>query len=94
MTSSPLDNLPMFASDSEIAVAIVGKKAAADWLRSRFPALEKTPGFPKVDPLHGGRPVPLVKLFYDNYLRVPESGKGLPDGEENEGAWTRSRRKA
>ena len=91
---SPFDSLPMFASDHDLAVAIVGKKAAAEWLKARFPAVEKAPGFPKVDPLHGGRPVPLVKLFYDNYLNVPKSGKGLPDGEENEGAWRKSRQKA
>jgi len=94
MAASPLDNLPMFASDQDIAVAIVGRKAAADWLKSRFPAIEKTPGFPKIDPFHGGRPVPLVKLFYDNYLKVPKAGSGLPDGEENEGAWKKSRQKA
>lgn len=92
--SSPFDNLPMFASDQDIAVAIVGKKAAGEWLKTRFPAIEKAPGFPKVDPLHGGRPVPLVKLFYDTYLQVPRSGRGMPDGEENEGAWKRSRQKA
>ena len=91
---TPLDTLPMFASDHAIAVAIVGKKAASDWLKNRFPAIEKAPGFPKVDPLHGGRPVPLVKLFYDTYLQVPRSGRGLPDGEENEGAWKRPRQKA
>ncbi len=91
---SPFDHLPMFASDHEIAIAIVGKKAATDWLRKGFPAIEKVPGFPAIDQFHGGRPVPLVKLFYDNYLKVPKTGKGLPDGEENEGVWTRSRQKA
>lgn len=91
---STLDSLPMFASDQEIAVALVGKKEASQWLKSRFPAIEKIPGFPKVDPAHGGRPVPLVKIFYENYLHVPKSGQGLPDGEEDESAWKRSKRKA
>jgi hypothetical protein len=94
MMPSPLDALPVFASDFDIAVALVGKKAAPDWIRSRLPAIEKVPGFPKVDALHGGRPVPLVKLFYENYLRLPASGSGLPDGDEDEGAWKRPRRKA
>lgn len=96
MTSdySPFKNLRMFASDHDIAIALVGKKATKDWLRNRFPAIEKAPGFSKVNPMHGGRPVPLVKLFYDTYLKVPASGRGMPDGEENEDAWKRSRRKA
>lgn len=91
--TGPLDRLPMFASDREIAVAIVGRKAAADFL-ARLPTLEKMPGFPKVDPVHGGRAVPLVRLFYRQYLRLPDDMKGLPDGEEDEAAWKRSRRRA
>ena len=92
--SSMLDNLPLFATDRQIAEAIVGAKTADKWLKERLPALEKMSGFPKTDVLHGGRAVPLVKLFYANYLALPENGVGLPDGQEDEAAWTRSRRRA
>ncbi len=94
MTPSPLDTLPVFATDQEIAIALVGKSNADQWRKTRLPALEKIPGFPKVDQMHGGRPVPLLKLFYDNYFHLPKSGKGVPDGEEDEGAWKRPRRRA
>ncbi|NTI92244.1 hypothetical protein G6L78_01230 [Agrobacterium rhizogenes] len=94
MTPSPLDSLPVFASDRAIAEALVGKKDAPKWLSERLPALERVPGFPKIDALHGGRPVPLIKLFYDNYFALPANGKGLPDGKEDEGAWKKSKRPA
>jgi len=62
MTFPPslLDKLPLFASDDEIAVAIVGKANATNWKRGALKAMEAC-GFPKVDALHGGRPVPLIK---------------------------------
>lgn len=92
--TSKLDDLPLFASDREIAEAIVGKTGATKWIKERLPALEKIPGFPKPDTFHGGRAVPLVKLFYANYLALPSSGVGLPDGQEDESAWTKSKRRA
>ena len=90
---SPLDALPLFASDQAIAEAIVGKKDARKWISDRLPALEGK-GFPKVDPIHGGRPVPLVRLYYQNYLRLPADMAGAPSGVEDESAWKRSRRRA
>lgn len=85
--ASALDRLPVFASDKEIAVALCGPTRAKAWLE-RLPVLEAKVGFPKIDPLHNGRPVPLVRLFYANYLRLPASGAtGVPDGEENPAAW-------
>ena len=81
--------LPLFATDAEIAIAIVGADRAQDWVKKALPALEKLPGFPKVDPLHVGRAVPLLNLFYENYLRLP-SARGLPDGVEGE--WSAKRR--
>ena len=86
-----LDRLPMFASDAELAEAIVGKKNARQWLLY-LPALEAKAGFPKVDEIHGGRPVPLVRLFYINYLRMPGDMKGAPDGVDDEAAWNRKAR--
>ncbi|MDR7146176.1 hypothetical protein J2X43_004390 [Rhizobium sp. BE258] len=85
-----LHGLPLFATDTEIATAVVGEKRAAEWVSKALPALEKLPGFPKIDALHGGRPVPVLNLFYENYLRLP-SAKGLPDGVEGE--WSPRRTK-
>lgn len=91
--SSPLDQLPLFATDLEIAQAIVGKTAAAKWVKERLPTLATLPGFPKVDEFHGGRPVPLVRLFYEEYLGLPRDGAGgLPQGKENPEAWGRKSR--
>ncbi len=88
----PLGKLPMFATDKQIAVAVVGKGRADSWIRSVLPVLEPR-GFPKVDPLHQGRPVALVKLYYDAYLGIgPNTVPTGTDGEEDMEAWTRNRR--
>lgn len=77
-----LDALPLFASDREIAVAVVGKTRAAHWERHTLPLLE-TKGFPIVDALHRGRAVPLVKRFYESYFGLTAGfAMGAPDGEE------------
>jgi hypothetical protein len=94
-SASPFDHLPLFATDLEIAEAIVGKERAAKWVKERMPALVKVPGWPEVDEFHGGRPVPLVRLFYNNWMGMPTGGAiGLPRGRERPEAWGKSRRKA
>lgn len=92
--SITLDDLPMFATDRQIAEAIVGKDAAENWMRDRLPTLASKPGFPPIDAFHGGRPVKLVARFYDEYL-----GLGSPTGSATRGkmdveAWKPSRRRA
>ncbi len=69
VTNAGLDKLPLFATDLEIAVAVVGKQNASRWRRDVIPVLEHK-GFPRWDPLHQGRPVPLVRQFYALYLGV------------------------
>jgi hypothetical protein len=68
VSNSALDKLSLFASDLEIAIAIVGKQNASHWKRNVLPTLEAKNGFPRYDTLHKGRPVPLVKRYYENYL--------------------------
>jgi hypothetical protein len=90
-----LDDLPMFASDQQIAEAIVGKTSAEKWLRERLPTLASKPGFPPIDAFHGGRPVKLVARFYDEYLGTAERGSTpAPRGREDVGAWKPSKRRA
>ncbi|ASY64642.1 hypothetical protein SJ05684_c32200 [Sinorhizobium sojae CCBAU 05684] len=45
-----------------------------------IPQLEKK-GFPRIDPLHDGRPVPLVKKFYDGCFGITAGfNVAAPDG--------------
>nr|DAK98301.1 MAG TPA: hypothetical protein [Caudoviricetes sp.] len=83
--NDPFSRLPLFASDAEIAEAIVGKRAAQRWLKERLPTISGKPGFPKIDDFHGGRPVPLVRVFYESYLGITVGKAGMPDG--GEGVW-------
>ncbi|MBZ9699532.1 MULTISPECIES: hypothetical protein [unclassified Mesorhizobium] len=71
VTNAALDRLPLFASDLEIAVAIVGKQHASHWKKTMLPALEAH-GFPRFDHAHFGRSVHLIKLFY-TALHVPQA---------------------
>lgn len=89
-----LDELPLFATDEEIARAIVGDARAKEWVKNRLPTLATKPGFPAVDQFHGGRPTWLIRRFYEQYLGVAGlSGKtSAPDGQEDPSAW-RTKRK-
>lgn len=90
-----LSALPLFATDQQLAVALVGKARAALWLKRTLPILEAR-GFPRIDALHEGRPVPLVKRYYDNYLGANASyvstGASTPENPESWTAGPRTRR--
>lgn len=88
--------LPLFASDDEVAAAIVGTKNAQKWKKERLPTLSGKPGFPPVDPYHGGRPVPLLWKFYQSYLHIASTGETEIRQSEShlEGQWRRPRRGA
>lgn len=90
--TDPLSHLPIFATDKEIALAVVGKERADMWVKVVIPQLERT-GFPRIAPLHNGRPVPLVRRFYDGYWGITAGILvGAPDGKKNWGTW-KSRKK-
>ncbi len=94
LNHDPFLGLPMFASDKEIAVAIVGSTRASKWLKESFPTLAARSGFPKIDEFHGGRPIPLVKLFYEGYLGVTGLHPGWKaGGKENLDVWKKSKRR-
>ena len=90
------DDLPLFATDEEIARAIVGDARAKEWVKTRLPTLAKKPGFPPIDPFHNGRPTWLIRRFYEQYLGVAglNSKPGPPDGQEDPSAWRTKKRVA
>ncbi|MNL14311.1 hypothetical protein D3C87_1352460 [compost metagenome] len=91
MTTDLLSQLPLFATDQQLAIAIVGKDRASMWIKTVIPQLERK-GFPRIDPLHDGRPVLLVRRFYDGYLGITAGfNVAAPDGKENLGLWKRDR---
>lgn len=88
-----LDALPLFANDRQLAIAIVGKERASMWIKTVIPQLDRK-GFPRIDPLHDGRPVPLVKKFYEGYFGITAGFAAVaPDGEERLGQWKKSKRR-
>ena len=79
--NDPFWQLPMFASDIDIATAIVGKASAARWVKEKLPTLASKQGFPLVDDFHGGRAISLVRLFYNSYLGIAAGAAGAADRE-------------
>jgi hypothetical protein len=91
--NGPFSKLPLFATDRELAIAIVGKERAAMWAKVVIPQLERK-GFPRIDQLHDGRPVPLVQRFYNGYFGITAGFQAAaPDGEERLGMWKGDGRK-
>ncbi|MBZ9922278.1 hypothetical protein LB579_31880 [Mesorhizobium sp. BR1-1-7] len=91
-----LSKLPMFATDRQIAAAIVGNGGADRWIKEVMPILERR-GLPKVDALHGRRAVPLVRKFYEGYFGITAGfATAKPDGEEKLGLdqWKTRNKKA
>lgn len=90
-----LSKLPVFATDAELAAAIVGKARASMWLKSTLPLLEAKEGFPRTDPLHDGRPVALVWKWYERYMMLDKTyiPVTLEEPKDSPNAWTRSSRR-
>ena len=55
------DNVPLYPSEAEIAVLVLGPTRAREW-RVIAEVLE-VKGLPKIDPLMGGRFLPAVEAF-------------------------------
>lgn len=86
-------SLPWFADDAALGRALLGDRA------SEFTAiatLEEARGFPKIDPMWGGRYVPAVKAYLDRAYGIAAPAAPAvpltPDGVENLAAWNRRRR--
>lgn len=80
-----VENLPLFASDAEIGAALLGAKRAPEW-KSLAPLYE-VQGFPKIDPVMGGRYVPAVKAFFDKQYGVATLIPAAPDGIDRPETW-------
>jgi hypothetical protein len=56
--------MPLYPSESEIAVAVMGSKRAKEWpAKARY--LEDKHGLPRVDELMGGRYWPAVIAYFN-----------------------------
>ena len=90
--SRTFDKLPLFASDAELAEAVVGKARVKQYLIVLERLDAGDPGFPKVDKAHGGRYTPAVKLYYDTHHGLRTGLREAPDQPERPEAWTNRKR--
>jgi len=84
-TAFTLEKLPLFASDAEIGAALLGTKRASEW-KTLAPLYERH-GFPKIDPIMGGRYVPAIKVFFDKQYGVATLVPAAPDGIDRPETW-------
>jgi hypothetical protein len=80
MRRPALDDLPLFADDQALGFALLGAARAREW-KNIVPIYERR-GFPKVDPVMGGRYVPAVRAFFDREYGIGGAKFSAPDGIE------------
>ncbi len=83
------DALPLFPSEDQLALAILGKRAR-DW--PQIAAHYEREGLPAVDPVMGARYAPAVRAFFDRVWNVGAPNVGR-DGPERDEAWTTRRKR-
>src|SRR5438132_1035703 len=85
-----INTLPLYASEEELAHAVLGPDRAPEW--KSIAALLETRGLPKIDALMGGRYVPAVKAFFDREHGLQDFSPLTPDGFEELGSWKKRRK--
>lgn len=86
-----LHELPLFASEDDIAVALLGPGKASHW-RAIAPLLERR-GFPTIDGLMGGRYTPAIRAFFDREYGIHGNGSFGPPHQPAQlgAAWKKPR---
>jgi hypothetical protein len=90
MRRSAIEDLPLFADDGVLGLALLGVRRAGEW-QAIVPIYERR-GFPKVDPVMGGRYVPAVRAFFDQEYGIGGAKLSAPDGIER--PWKEAKRRA
>lgn len=70
--------VPLYPSEEQLARLVMGERAQG-W-RERVQVLERH-GFPRIDPLMGGRYLPAVRRFLDSRHGLAQ----IPDTAQDEG---------
>lgn len=80
-----LEDLPLFASEMDISVALMGPGRYSTFL-AIVPLLERR-GFPQIDGLMGGRYTPAVRAFFDREYGIHgKTQHSVPRAHANLGA--------
>jgi hypothetical protein len=89
MRRPALDDPPLFADDQMLGSALLGLRRANEW--ANIALIYDGRGFPRIDPVMGGRCIPAVRAFFDREYGIGASALGVPDGIEQ--PWKESRRR-
>lgn len=77
MAATPIISavMPLYPSEDEIARAVLGHGREKDW--PSIAAHDERRGLPPIDPVHGGRPWPLVEQFYHRLMGIGGAGPAV-----------------
>lgn len=84
-----LGELPLYATDNELAAALLGKRS---YLWAQIVAHYEGRGLPAVDSLFGGRYVPAVVKFFDA-LNGVDGPAPFPAEDGKENPWPQNKQK-
>ena len=90
------DRLPVYADDASIRAALFGPRAGTPTIDSAWRSLTRDPKFPRMSPLFGGRHVPSVLRFFEDYEGHGSSSppREMPvTDEERVSAWNAPKRR-
>lgn len=80
-----------YPDEREIAALLLGKERAHRW--PEIATIEERHGFPRVDPLYGGRYWPAVQAFYARRMKIAgEPVKVIADENQRDTFRDRSRK--
>jgi len=80
--------MPLYLSEPECAREVIGPNRIGDW-RGIVAVLERK-GFPKIDPLFGGRYFPAVRAWLDRYNELYRIVSAKP--QQGRETWTKFKR--
>jgi hypothetical protein len=80
-----LENLPLFADDKIIGIALLGAARAREWIG--IVSLLEAQGFPKIDPIFGGRYTPAIRKYLDVRAGVENAIIPVREGREDFSEW-------
>jgi hypothetical protein len=84
------DDLPLFASEADLALVILGRGHMCEWTQVALYFERK--GLPAIDPIVGRRYRPAVKKFFDKLWNLDGSKVGQ-DGRDLDGWNMREKRR-
>jgi hypothetical protein len=88
------DRLPLYATDAELRAVIFGERASDPICVSAFESMTNYESFPRFRATMGGRHVPLVINWIEEYEASRNAAREFSSEEQRAAVWNKSKRRA